>query len=171
MGQGEYLIQQSELALLPPGRQTCCPPPHGQPCGSGRHNSWITTKKIQLQKKSGLESMSRHKIPPRGCFLASNIIIYVTRNNKIRVRSRYEVPGHGCQHRMVASRGCQSRGGRNSWNPLGFTGLHWFSLFCIDFAWFGDGSWHFSQNALRCWQACLGSSDRLLTWNFLFLVK
>ena len=62
----------------------------------------LMKKKIRDEKKnSGLESMCRHEIPAQGCFLASNMIIYLTENKKFRVRSRSEVPRHGCQHRKA----------------------------------------------------------------------
>ena len=51
--------------------------------------------------------MCRHKILPRGCFLASNMTIYLTENKKFRVRSRSEVPRHACQHRMAFWEKCQ----------------------------------------------------------------
>ena len=37
-------------------------------------------KKIHYEKKSSLESMRRHEIPPRGCLLASNMVEYLLRN-------------------------------------------------------------------------------------------
>ena len=75
----------------------------------------LMKKKSVMKKKSGLESMCRHGIPAQGCFLASNMIIYLTRNKKFRVRSRYEVPGHGGAVAGIIHK------------------IHWFSLICIDF--------------------------------------
>ena len=59
--------------------------------------------------------MCRHKIPPRGCLLASNMIDYLIRNKKFRVSSRYEVP------RLSTS----GRGGHIILEILGF---RWFAL-------------------------------------------
>ena len=102
--------------------------------------------------------MSIPKITSQGCFLASNMIIYLSKTKKIRVSSRYEVPGRRCQHRM------------SFWEKYQDSiDLHWFALILHGFDAIWHGSWHFSQNETQCWQGRLDTPDQLQTRNFLIL--